>query len=72
MQAAPLQSSPSTGLQHYSAASKHVSDGWDESDSRVLEWAETCSPGTYEHMDGVHIVNLVHVLIIGLLPAAKL
>ena len=48
MQAAPLQSPPSTGLRHYSAASKHVSDGWDDddSDSRVLEWAETCSQGT--------------------------
>ena len=53
MQAAPLQSPPSTGLHHYSAASKHVSDGWDnDSDTRVLEWAETCSQGTlaYTHI----------------------
>lgn len=50
MQAAPLQSPPSTGLRHYSAASKHMSDGWDSnSDTRVLEWAESCSQGTHAH-----------------------
>ena len=47
MQAAPLQSPPSTGLRHYSTASKQCSDGWNDSDGRVLEWAKSCSQGMH-------------------------
>ena len=60
MQAAPLQSPPSTGLCHYSAASKHVSDGWDDdNDARVLEWAETCSQGTHAY---THVCLPTHLM----------
>ncbi|DBB01014.1 TPA: hypothetical protein ACH3X1_000916 [Trebouxia sp. C0004] len=46
VQAAPLESPPSTGMRHYSAASKHRSEDWDGSDCRLLDWAASCSQGS--------------------------
>ncbi|KAA6428489.1 MAG: hypothetical protein FRX49_01365 [Trebouxia sp. A1-2] len=45
VQAAPLESPPSTGMRHYSAASKHRSEDWDGSDCRLLDWAASCPQG---------------------------
>ncbi|DBA77749.1 TPA: hypothetical protein ACH3X2_008440 [Trebouxia sp. C0005] len=46
VQAAPLESPPSTGMRHYSAASKHRSEDWDGSDCRLLDWAASCPQGS--------------------------
>ena len=45
VQAAPLESPPSTGLRHYSAASNRRSEDWDGSDCRLLDWAASCPQG---------------------------